>query len=65
MFCIISVLDDGLGMEEEKAEELRKQLRAHDNSSPSHRTQEPVAPSLPEIWRWKRTSDPEQGGRRF
>lgn len=32
---LISVLDDGLGMEEEKAEELRKQLRAHDNSSPS------------------------------
>ncbi|WP_125141779.1 sensor histidine kinase [Clostridium transplantifaecale] len=31
----ISVLDDGLGMEEEKAEELREQLRTHDNSSPS------------------------------
>ena len=31
----ISVLDDGLGMEAEKAEELREQLRTHDNSSPS------------------------------
>lgn len=31
----ISVLDDGLGMEEEKAEELREQLRTRDNSSPS------------------------------
>lgn len=31
----ISVLDDGLGMAAEKAEELREQLRTHDNSSPS------------------------------
>ena len=32
---IISVLDDGFGMDEEKAEELKEQLRTHDNSSPS------------------------------
>ena len=32
---IISVLDDGFGMDEEKAEDLKEQLRTHDNSSPS------------------------------